>query len=859
MAAEEDIQIFLEEIQELTQNLRDLTRTVVSVDSAILAKFGAAVQKNTKAVEDNTAAMKGSGKLVDQFGREIKTATTETKESIKVQKESTEATRREISDKMRHRSTANELFREFGRGVSVTQLMRDRFENLGGESIAATAGLKAATAGLEGIVKATTAMASALYRGERGAQVSAKALTELVTPLADLGISVATLVTVLSMFGPAGLIGRGLKIFGTVVGALGVATKVAAKYNELAAEQTDKLLKSFNEISKAGVNLTGGFGQVFEMAQTLGLTVAELEEFNRLLASNTQTLSMFGGTAAKGAERFAGAAGTLVREFGRELELMGVDRAEQREIAMSYMNIQARTGQIMNKSVGQLAAESAKYIKELDMLAELTGSTRKQQMEAREAAMAETRFRAARIDAERRGDAEQLRKLDIAERASAVARAAGDVRGATGILQMAAGRGALTTPEAIAAEQTYRMSELLRRPNPTEAEIAQHMGKSVEIQQRNFAGLTALNGGIDILQTDFVKSADLQRRQLIIAQEAEKAGYGREPVGVQKYLEDIREGRVKATPEMQAVIDAGRTQQNAAMMMDSGIRAFNGAAQLSLTASKTFADAVSKMPGARIIGGGLGTGGAAGGAAGRPGAAPSGGAAIGDLASKIVKAEGGAVNARNPYSSASGLGQITRGRYQDLVKNAAVGSKLAGTTFEQYQADAGLQQEALNAQIESLRSYLGSKGLSTTDAAVYMAHVFGPGGARQVLTHSDSVPVSALFDQGIISKNPAIFRGVNTVGDLKKVISDKMGGTGYRFGGVASGPTSGYLAQLHGTEAIIPMSNGQSIKVDMPDFSNSISQQMQSMSAQISRLDELVNLMRRQTQVSEKILQVSQA
>jgi hypothetical protein len=38
---------------------------------------------------------------------------------------------------------------------------------------------------------------------------------------------------------------------------------------------------------------------------------------------------------------------------------------------------------------------------------------------------------------------------------------------------------------------------------------------------------------------------------------------------------------------------------------------------------------------------------------------------------------------------------------------------------------------------------------------------------------------------------------------------------GYRFGGIPTGPSSGYFAQLHGTEAVVPLPNGRSIPVDL--------------------------------------------
>ncbi|WP_083024957.1 hypothetical protein [Vreelandella lionensis] len=37
----------------------------------------------------------------------------------------------------------------------------------------------------------------------------------------------------------------------------------------------------------------------------------------------------------------------------------------------------------------------------------------------------------------------------------------------------------------------------------------------------------------------------------------------------------------------------------------------------------------------------------------------------------------------------------------------------------------------------------------------------------------------------------------------------------FRYGGIASGPDSGHLAELHGEEAIVPLPNGRSIPVEL--------------------------------------------
>ena len=112
--------------------------------------------------------------------------------------------------------------------------------------------------------------------------------------------------------------------------------------------------------------------------------------------------------------------------------------------------------------------------------------------------------------------------------------------------------------------------------------------------------------------------------------------------------------------------------------------------------------------------------------------------------------------------------------------------------------------------------------------------------------------------------------GRGTVADLKRLgLLDKHGlkagssgshvsDTGLRRGGVVSGPKSGYTSLLHGTEAVVPLPDNRSIPVEMPNFDRSLQAQTDMMSAQLSRLDEVVVVMRSQLGVSQRILQVSQ-
>ena len=53
-------------------------------------------------------------------------------------------------------------------------------------------------------------------------------------------------------------------------------------------------------------------------------------------------------------------------------------------------------------------------------------------------------------------------------------------------------------------------------------------------------------------------------------------------------------------------------------------------------------------------------------------------------------------------------------------------------------------------------------------------------------------------------------------------IQNPPGYRSYQDGGVASGPTSGYQATLHGTEAVVPLGNDRSIPVKMKGGAGSV-------------------------------------
>ena len=595
----------------------DGTKRTRAEEQQSMKRFAADVDRASKAQEkqqaqiEKTLAAQAKAKVTaEELAEAEKKARIEVAaKSEQDRKDRLSSQQSRIRESAQAKSSSQQLYDTYTNLGSGTDLLKTRFFDLAGDSMKGQVALQVFSAGVEGAAKAIGTYSTALYKGERGAIVSAKALTDMVSPVLKVIDTLGVIVQVGSFFVPGGLFIKGATAaIGALLSLGAKAGEVALKFNELAAEQADKLFKSFQLLSRSGAAGARGMDDVFDNMQALGMTVAELDEFNELLSKNSQKLSLMGTTAAQGARAFADVAGGLYKsKLGEQLEMLGMNAGEQRDAALAYMDIQARTGRLELRNTDLLIKKSSDFARELDLAATLTGQTRKEQAAAREAALAETRFRAAMVAAQQSGDTERMARLDAAQQAAALAKAMGDERGFKGILQYAAG--GMTTPEAVAAEQTYRISEILARPSQSQLEMAQHMGASVKLQQEALANSTALVGNIDALQTDFVKTADFQPRIANLMEEANKQGFTGSDA-LQKVLETEQGKRIAAGGDTKLMVEAGRAQQSAAMTMDSVVSTFNGAAKIHDIAAKTFDSAVKLFAttvGAKAVVGGTPT------------------------------------------------------------------------------------------------------------------------------------------------------------------------------------------------------------------------------------------------------------
>lgn len=149
---------------------------------------------------------------------------------------------------------------------------------------------------------------------------------------------------------------------------------------------------------------------------------------------------------------------------------------------------------------------------------------------------------------------------------------------------------------------------------------------------------------------------------------------------------------------------------------------------------------------------------------------------------RVVDVESaGNPNARNPRSSAYGLGQFVDDTWMDVIQRHGRGFIQPGMTeadILDLRRDPEISRAMTEAYARDNATTLERIGLPVTPDTLYMAHFLGPGGARAVMTADPSTPFTAdLYDgaDDAMESNPTILPG-RTVGEIRQWVARKMRG-----------------------------------------------------------------------------------
>ena len=156
------------------------------------------------------------------------------------------------------------------------------------------------------------------------------------------------------------------------------------------------------------------------------------------------------------------------------------------------------------------------------------------------------------------------------------------------------------------------------------------------------------------------------------------------------------------------------------------------------------------------------------------------------LVDSIISAEsGGNAAARNPNSSASGLGQFLDATWVSMLAKHRPDIQGSRDELLALKNDPTLSRAMTEAYAADNGKILTGAGFEASPGNTYLAHFAGPQGAVKVLSADPNAPVSSILGEAAVKANPFL-QGM-TAADLQAWAARKMGG--------ASQPTQPQNAQ----------------------------------------------------------------
>ena len=187
-------------------------------------------------------------------------------------------------------------------------------------------------------------------------------------------------------------------------------------------------------------------------------------------------------------------------------------------------------------------------------------------------------------------------------------------------------------------------------------------------------------------------------------------------------------------------------------------------------------------------------------------AATGGGAsdAVEALVNQIIRVESaGNANAKNPLSTATGLGQFIESTWLRMMRDYRpdLSNTLSKPELLALRTDPTLSREMVTNLARENERFLSARGHAISPGRLYLAHFLGPGGANTVLSSNDGATILAVMGGAVVRANP--FLREYTVADLKAWADRKMRGAGSAPAPVVAPPPPVLTAEMQAYIEII--------------------------------------------------------
>ena len=149
---------------------------------------------------------------------------------------------------------------------------------------------------------------------------------------------------------------------------------------------------------------------------------------------------------------------------------------------------------------------------------------------------------------------------------------------------------------------------------------------------------------------------------------------------------------------------------------------------------------------------------------------------MGLLDNIITVESGGNANARNPNSSAAGLGQFIDSTWLNMISRYRPDITGSREELLALKMNPELSKEMLANYAAENGKVLQNAGFDSSPGNTYLAHFAGPAGALKVLQADPNAPVEAILGGAAVKANP--FLAGMTAASLKAWADKKMGGAG---------------------------------------------------------------------------------